>query len=64
MSDPEYLAVPPGGYSLDEDERREQLAYERGEYQSMADLVVDAAIEETLLARARRKLDRLHQETN
>jgi len=55
MSDPEYLAVPPGGYSLDEDERREQLAYERGEYQSMADLVVDAAIEEASIRRAESK---------
>lgn len=55
MGDYYYNAVPPGGYALDEDERREQMAYERGEYQSLADAVVDAAIEETLMARARKK---------
>jgi hypothetical protein len=51
MSDPMYDAVPPGGYSLDYEERLEQARI-AGEQLSMADQVVYDAIKE---ARLRRK---------
>jgi hypothetical protein len=49
--DPMYNAVPPGGYSLDYEERIEQARI-AGEQLSMADQAVYDAMEE---ARLRRK---------
>lgn len=49
MSDPMYDAVPPGGYSLDDDEKCEPSG------PSWADIATDAAIEEYLMAKAERK---------
>lgn len=47
MSDPLWMAVPPGGYRLDADEMEPETCW--------ADIALDAAIEEYLMAKAERK---------
>jgi len=51
--DPNYNAVPPGGY-IDGDDRIEQARL-NGEYQGMADQAVWEAIEEARLKRKERQ---------
>ena len=59
MSDYCWDAVPPGGYWEPDDD------LEVAEHQSLADAILDSAIEDALLRRAERKLNAsLHKETN
>lgn len=62
MTDPNYMAVPPGWYWEPDDDRIDHARIE-DEARSLADRVVDAAIEEALIARARRRDARLYQAT-
>ena len=56
MTDYYWDAQPPGNYWEPDDDLIDQAKVE-DEYYSLADAVVDAAIEEALLRRAERKLN-------